>query len=253
MTAEQNPRLLDPRKTRQMPPRFCALGIMTKAPRAGEVKTRLQPPLSAEEAAALNVCFLRDTATAISRAGELTQGIAIYTPAGGERDYESILPKDFLFLLQRGSDFGDRLSNATADLLQAGFAACCLIDSDSPTVSADVFREAASALRDKADVVLGPTDDGGYYLIGSKKLHCELFQKIDWSTERVLEQTLRRATESGLSVHLLPKFFDVDDPAALRRLSEELLSPSPNHSAPATKTFMETWIARGGREKLFAR
>jgi len=224
---------------------------MTKAPRAGTVKTRLQPPLTAEEAAALNVCFLRDTAGAISEAGGLTQGVGVYTPMGEEDAYEKVLPPDFYLMPQRGEDFGERLTYAVEDLLRAGFTSCCLIDSDSPTVSAEVFREAVEVLSQEGErVVLGPSPDGGYYLIGMKRLYRNLFERIDWSTDRVAAQTLERARESGLEVHFLPPFSDVDDSLTLQRLCHEILSTEVR-IAPETKTFLADLIARDGRARIW--
>src|SRR5712691_9229268 len=110
---------------------LCALAVMTKAPRAGQVKTRLVPPLSPEDAAQLNVCFLRDTAAAITKAcGTSARGVGVYTPIGAEAAYIDILPGDFELLPQRGDGFGERLAFATEDLFQCGFASVCLIDSD---------------------------------------------------------------------------------------------------------------------------
>jgi glycosyltransferase A (GT-A) superfamily protein (DUF2064 family) len=87
--------------------------------------------------------------------------------------------------------------------------------------------------------VLGPSDDGGYYIIGLKKPHRQLFQDIDWSTERVLNQTIQRANESRLEVQLLPPAYDIDDDAGLRRLCNELLaSTTPAHIAPHTRDFL---------------
>ena len=202
---------------------------MTKAPRAGAVKTRLVPPLTAEEAAALNVCFLNDITASIQRSAEttgLSAGIAVYTPVGTEESYTDILPKEFLLMAQRGNGFGERLQFAVQDLLKIGFVSVCLINSDSPTVPSSVFTEATQVLAQPGDrVVLGPSDDGGYYLIGLKKLHARVFEEIDWSTEKVLQQTIDRAREIDLDVHLLPSWFDVDDRATLQRLSRDLLDP----------------------------
>src|SRR6266849_4964031 len=122
----------------------CALAVMTKAPRAGQVKTRLVPPLTPDEAARLNVCFLRDTAAAIAEAtGEIARGIAVYTPVGAEAAYTEILPVNFELVAQRGDKFGERLACATEDLFRIGFHSVCLIDSDTPTVSAEIYAEAA--------------------------------------------------------------------------------------------------------------
>src|SRR5712664_3865302 len=234
-------RVLDPATHASIGNDLCALAVMTKAPRAGQVKTRLVPPLSPEEAAQLNVCFLRDTAAAIAKAcGSTARGVGVYTPIGAEAAYIDILPRDFDLLPQRGDGFGERLAFAAADLFQCGFTAVCLIDSDSPTVSADVYAKAVELLSKPGDrVVLGPSDDGGYYLIGLKRNRPELFQRIAWSTESVLEQTKTRAGELNLEVSLLATGYDVDDAARLRRLCDELLSESSNADiAPNTRKFL---------------
>jgi rSAM/selenodomain-associated transferase 1 len=248
-------RVLDRQQGNQVSVGLCALAIMTKAPRAGAVKTRLQPPLTPSEAAELNICFLRDIAAAISEAGEHSKGVGVFTPAGSENEYADILPPDFDLIPQRGEGFGERLTNAADDLLHVGFESCCLINSDSPTATADAFREAVAQLQGADDrIVLGPSDDGGYYLIGMTKWYRHLFQEIDWSTEHVFAQTLKRACEIDLNVHVLPKFYDVDDGATLRRLCEELLSENSRPDvAPVTRKFLADLIAREGRERLCPR
>src|SRR5438270_7305297 len=240
-------RVLDPAAHASIGNDLCALAVMTKAPRAGQVKTRLVPPLSPEEAAQLNVCFLRDTAAAIAKAcGTTARGVGVYTPIGAEAAYVDILPSNFELLLQRGDGFGERLAFATADLFQCGFGSVCLIDSDSPTVSNDVYAKAVEFLTNPGDrVVLGPSDDGGYYLIGMKQSHPQLFERIDWSTEHVLEQTKQRAREFNLEVSLLPTGYDVDDAATLRRLCDELLSTkSTPDVAPITRKFLAALTSR---------
>ena len=235
-------RVLDPNLPGHMVRGLCALAVMTKAPQAGRVKTRLVPPLTPEQAAELNKCFLRDTAAAISNAAgaDTACGIAVYTPVGAESAYTDILPADFSLLPQRGDKFGERLYFAVEDLFKCGFESVCLIDSDSPTVPAENFAEAVELLSTIEDrVVLGPSDDGGYYLVGMKKPHRHLFEKIDWSTERVLNQTVQRAAEIDLEVKLLPTGFDVDDDAGLRRLRNELLGEQADDSvAPNTQRFL---------------
>jgi uncharacterized protein len=236
-----------------------ALAVMTKAPQAGRVKTRLVPPLTLEEAAELNKCFLRDTAAAISIACCSGDGfkpsnattlqcrpIAVYTPVGAESAYSDILPAGFSLLPQRGDKFGERLYFAVEDLFKCGFDSLCLIDSDSPTVPAENFEQAVELLSTSEDrVVLGPSDDGGYYLIGMNKPHWHLFEEIDWSTERVLNQTTQRATEIGIEVKLLPTGYDVDDDASLRRLCNELLGEQGDDSvAPSTRKFLAELVAQ---------
>lgn len=249
-------RILDPKNGAQVPSGLCALSVMTKVPRAGRVKTRLTPPLTPEEAAALNICFLRDTTTAITLAtaeGE-ARGIGVYTPPGEEAAYANILPHEFELILQRGDLFGERLTAAAEDLFAVGFASVCLIDSDSPTVPQSAYSDAARMLSQPGDrIVLGPSDDGGYYLIGMKQLHRRLFQEIDWSTERVAEQTIARAQEIGLPIEMLPTWYDVDDRATLRRLCDELLNPghSKGYAAPFTRHFLTDLVAREGRERIW--
>src|SRR5437763_15517176 len=118
-------RVLDRQWGNQTPAGRCALAIMNKAPRAGTVKTRLQPPLTPSEAAELNTCFLRDIASVISAVGERSQGVGVFTPVRSEKEYEGILPSHFDLIPQRGNGFGERLTNAADDLLHVGFESCC--------------------------------------------------------------------------------------------------------------------------------
>jgi rSAM/selenodomain-associated transferase 1 len=241
-----------------------ALALMTKAPRAGAVKTRLVPPLTNEEAAQLNRCFLQDTGTAISvccsrlaapnPGRSVACGIAVYTPVGAESEYCDILPAHFMLLPQHGASFGERLCFAADDLFKCGFGAVCLIDSDSPTIPAQNFATAVELLSLPGDrIVLGPCDDGGYYLIGLKQMHQEVFEGIDWSTERVLEQTKQRAAQIGVGVQELPRGFDVDDHATLHRLCDELLGKNArDHFAPKTQNFLRELIARDGRGRVWS-
>ncbi|MDQ6765274.1 MAG: TIGR04282 family arsenosugar biosynthesis glycosyltransferase [Verrucomicrobiota bacterium] len=252
-------RVLDPTLGAQVPPGLCALAVMTKAPQAGKVKTRLTPPLTPAEAAALNVCFLRDTTSAISItvSDGHARGIGVYTPVGQEAAYAEILPAHFELVAQRGDAFGERLTHATEDLLALGFEAVCLIDSDSPTVPQRAYNEATHLLLQPGDrIVLGPSDDGGYYLIGLKKLHTQLFENIDWSSEHVFQQTMDRARALGLEIALLPTWYDVDDRATLRRLCDELIGGTPTatpsgYAAVATHGFLASLVAREGRERIW--
>ena len=223
---------------------------MAKAPSPGKVKTRLAPPLTLEESAALNICFLRDTFTNISEVHNAA-GVAVYTPQGEEAAFHNIVPPNFLMLPQRGDNFGERLLAAAQDLLSAGFAACCLIDSDSPTVPHRALQLAVRALAEPGDrMVLGPTDDGGYYLIGLKHAHAHLFKNIPWSTSGVFDATMDRAAEQALDVTLLPRWFDVDDGPTLKRLVKEMFAndgkPTEAYAAPHTREFTAKLIQQKG-------
>ncbi|MGI8839066.1 MAG: TIGR04282 family arsenosugar biosynthesis glycosyltransferase [Pyrinomonadaceae bacterium] len=243
----------------------CALAMMIKVPRAGTSKTRLVPPLSADEAAALSVCLLRDTAANI--AGTSSQGsadgVAVYTPVGAEAAFNNLLPETFSLLAQRGEGFGERLFYAAEDLLRVGYESLCLIDSDSPTLPATLLRQAVEALARPGDrVVLGATVDGGYYLIGLKNGHRHLFANIDWSTPSVLSQTIERAAEINLEVELLPVWYDVDDGATLAYLCAELFSSNGEgvdrnglrgYNALHTRRFIYDFIKTHGRQRIWPR
>jgi uncharacterized protein len=225
----------------------CALAVMAKAPRPGKVKTRLSPPLTPEQASALNICFIRDTTENIQQVAEAgnSAGLLVYTPAGEEAAFDGILPAAFQLLPQRGDGFGERLLHACEDLFACGFSAVCLIDSDSPTMPQHALLQAVAWLSRSGDrVVLGGSDDGGYYLIGMKHVHQRLFEQIDWSTERVLDQTLQRAREIGVEAELLPAWYDVDDGPTLDRLRRELMAErGAGYDATHTRRYLESMQA----------
>ena len=237
----------------------CALAIMAKAPRAGKVKTRLSPPLTLEESAALNVAFLQDTAenlAAVATEGHAACLIA-YTPIGDEAAFDDLLPADFALVPQRGDGFGERLLHAVQDILALGFSSVCLIDSDSPTVPRLAFEQAVDELSRPGDrLVLGPSDDGGYYLIGLKHPHPEPFARIDWSTPAVFTQTCDRARTASLELVLLSRWYDVDDAATLATLESELLdglrppfAQLDGYAAPHTRASLLARLARNAARK----
>lgn len=203
-----------------------ALGIMIKTPKAGFSKTRLCPPLEPHESAAFSRCFLQDTAEnilAVSLERKNAIGVAVYTAAGSEQEFENLLPKDLLLIPQRGESFGDRLHYAAEDLFSVGFASVCLIGSDSPTLPSSYLRQMVDYLsRSEEGVAIGPTVDGGYYAIGLNAPCRRLFEDIDWSTDRVFEQTQARVAELEMREMTLPAWYDVDDGFGLERLLEEL-------------------------------
>ncbi len=228
---------------------ICALAVMSKAPRPGKVKTRLTPPLTPHEAAALNICFLRDTTLNIASVAEEggAAGLVCYTPVGDEEAFDGLLPASFSLIAQRGDGFGERLHLAATDILACGFGAVCLIDSDSPTLPTASLRAAVAELARPGDrVVLGGSDDGGYYLIGLKQPHSAPFERITWSTASVYEETLARLREASIAVVELPIWYDVDDAATLKTLRAELLegarpafASSGGFDAQRTRAFLQ--------------
>ncbi len=242
-------RILDPAERRDEFAGKCALAVMTKAPIPGKVKTRLSPPLTSEQASTLNSCFLRDTVNSLESA-TLTapaRWVISYTPIGEEAAFGGVLPDGALLLPQRGDGFGERLLFTAEGLFACGFSAVCLIDSDSPTVpTAEFSRAARTLLKPGNRAVLGPSEDGGYYLIGLQKPHPQLFSEITWSTSIVARQTLERAAEIHLPVELLQLWYDVDDSTSLQRLQTELFDPESDlprgYPAPNTREYLSGLI-----------
>jgi len=209
-----------------------AVAIMAKAPRPGTVKTRLCPPLLAAEAAALYRCFLLDKIAAV---GALTgaRPVIAYTPDDARAEFDALAP-GFALVPQRGPELGARLHSTLAGLLEAGHVGAIAVDSDTPTLPGAFLQQAVRRLSQTGpDVVLGPTEDGGYYLIGVRRAHRVLFDAMPWSTPQVLEVTLRRAADAGLRADCLPSWFDVDTPDDLERLKTAL---EGGDMAPASET-----------------
>ena len=199
---------------------------MAKAPHPGGVKTRLLPPLTLEQSAALNACFLRDTTQNIPEICAVSNacGIISYTTAGDQHLFEGLLPEDFALILQRREGFGERLLAAAEDILACGYGSVCLIDSDSLTLPASALRMAIDALNQPGDrIAIGRSNDGGYYLIGLKRAHPEPFSNIAWSTATVYAETVSAIAAAGIELVELPLWYDVDDGETLNLLREELL------------------------------
>jgi hypothetical protein len=215
-----------------------AVAIMAKAPMAGEVKTRLCPPLSLADAAELYRRFLLDK---VEQVGALrTASLAIaYTPAEARAFFEEVAP-GFVLVPQRGADLGDRLANSLSELLDKGHRGALAIDSDTPTLPLGFLQQALDlVVTPEIDVVLGPTEDGGYYLIGLRTVHPELFEGMAWSTSQVLPETLRRADATGLRVACLPPWYDIDTPDDLARLQTALAASDGDAPRHTRKFFLE--------------
>ena len=202
-----------------------ALCIMAKAPVAGQVKTRLCPPLSAGDAAELSRCFLVDK---IAQVRQVTRAepVVAYAPEGAQAVFESLAP-GFRLLEQRGGDLTARILSILERLFADGCDAAILIDSDTPTLPVGLLESAVTLVASGShDLVLGPSEDGGYYLIGPLRFRPELFEGMPWSTPAVLGETLRRAGALGLRTAQLPPWYDVDTAPDLVRLTAELAAGS---------------------------
>jgi rSAM/selenodomain-associated transferase 1 len=238
-----HPKMTHPKMTHPNA-KICAIAVMAKAPQAGRSKTRLVPPLTPDQAAALSAAFLRDITENIAAASReaAIHGYIAYAPLGLEPLFSGHLAEDTRLVLADGSTdmppkvqgFGRCLLHAVQSLLAEGYGAACVLNSDSPTLPTSILAMTAKLLAQPGDrAVLGPADDGGYYLLGVKQAHTHLFEDIAWSTENVAAQTIMRAREVGLELVMLPSWYDVDDAAALDRLIDSLDAPPPlNRSAP---------------------
>jgi uncharacterized protein len=194
------------------------LGIFAKAPQPGRVKTRLVPPLSEDEAATLYLACLEDV---VQRAGRISPNVRIfYDPSPGAEEFFQRKFPGVELQRQSEGDLGRRLTMAAEALLAGGAARIALIGTDSPTLPLSYLSDGLAIGKD-ADVALGPTVDGGYYLVAVRSSAWPaasiLFEGIAWSTEVVLEQTLERAREGSLRVKLLPQWYDIDRIADLPR------------------------------------
>lgn len=196
-----------------------ALAVFAKPPRAGEVKTRLVPPLRPEEAAELYACLLADVTAASAAACErlgLVPYLAVYPPEEAAA-LARRAPEGFRPLAQRGGDLGARMEAAAYDLAAAGHAPVLLRGSDSPALAPETLERAVEALRE-VDLVLAPDADGGYGLVGLRRPAPGLFDH-PMSTSRVLRDTLAGARARGLRWRLLEPGFDVDRPSDLARVA----------------------------------
>jgi rSAM/selenodomain-associated transferase 1 len=213
------------------------MAVMARAPEPGRVKTRLVPPLSDERAADLYRCLLLDKLQQVAGLPDIDPYLA-YTPLQARSSMLSLLPERFALIPQAGSTLGDRLHRLSAILLERGHPAVILIDSDSPTLPTPYLLDAVAQLHGgTTDLVLGPTDDGGYYLIGLKRPCRALFDDIPWSGPAVLTETLHRAAAQRLQAAVLPPWFDIDTPDDLTRLRRDLATAGAT-IAPHTRRFL---------------
>jgi uncharacterized protein len=212
-----------------------ALLVVAKRPAPGRTKTRLTPPLTPDQAAMLYECFLQDT-LAIMRQVPGVQPVIAFLPAGEDGYFRQLAP-DFELILQEGDDLGARLDNALTHYLGLGYARVAIMNSDGPTLPPAYLATAFAALEGDADVVLGPCDDGGYYLIGLKRPAPRLLREVRMSTPNVTADTLALAAEESLTVMLLPTWYDVDDAVALHFLAQEIAA-APAHIAVHTRALL---------------
>ena len=198
------------------------LGIFAKYWEPGRVKTRLAATLGNELASQIYQHFLTASLERFRLCGD--QRTLVFTPEPKRAAFEKLVgPRDWQLLAQQGDDLGERMSHFFEDRLEAGAESVVLIGSDSPTLPQAIMTTAFKELRTH-DLVIGPSADGGYYLIGMRKPLCGVFCNVDWSSSQVWTQTLQRVDELGeqASLAVLPEWYDVDTLDDLERLFREI-------------------------------
>ncbi|MCE3242695.1 MAG: hypothetical protein K0Q83_3202 [Deltaproteobacteria bacterium] len=197
-----------------------ALVILTKVPQPGQSKTRLVPPLSYAEAADLARALLLDQLQNLATFGGARLFIA-FTPETAAGFFDGFIAQGFTCFAQRGQSLGERMSHAFEHLFASRFANVILIGSDLPALPVRFFQQAYAWLEKSADVVLGPSADGGYYLIAMNRLITAIFDDIGWSSADVLSQTLHKLDDLSLKHELLSKWYDIDTGKDLERLQSQ--------------------------------
>jgi rSAM/selenodomain-associated transferase 1 len=187
--------------------------------------------LNTSDGTGLRTALLRDTLAAVAPID--AQKAVLYTPLDGEDEIQRMTPFDAIFLGQRGTTLGERMRNGASDLVARGFGRVVLVGADLPTLPAAYIVDALERLTQPQEaLVLGPSEDGGYYLIGLTHVHDELFDGIPWGTEDVLRRTREAAAALRLTVELLPIWYDVDRPSDLQRVRHRTAEgyPAANHT-----------------------
>lgn len=223
------------------PPRRTLI-VLAKAPAAGATKTRLCPDLTPEEAAAFAAASLVDTLAVARGVPGCTLRLA-HPPGAGEA-LATLLGEDLplTFAVPPG-DVGTAMCAAIARALDDGATRVALIGSDLPSLPPAHIAAAFARLDDGADIVLGPAEDGGYYLIAATAPHPTLFAGIPWSTDAVYARTAERVCACGLSLATLPPWYDIDGAEDLRRCMADLAA-DPCHPATATRAFFAAMAGR---------
>lgn len=228
--------------------------VFAKEPVPGAVKTRLSPPLTPEEAAGLYRGFVRDVCAAVARASAPGDRRVLAAPGGAGAFLAAVAAEHgFETAAQAGPDLGARMRAALSGELATGARSVVLVGSDSPTLPVELLQEAARRLEatpaGAAAAVIGPSGDGGYWLVGCAGAVPDLFDGIAWSTRDVLAETIARAARAQVDLGLLPFWYDVDDIADLRLLDAHLrwLAATGREAAPATREALAACTAaRGG-------
>lgn len=210
--------------------------VFAKAPVAGEVKTRLQPRMSAFDAARCYRAMAEDVVLGIHDSARVDP-VLFFTPTDSEDEFHRWFPHIEL-VAQAGSDLGERMLGAFSWARDMGYSRTVILGTDLPTITHETVAAALHAL-DDSDVVLGPSADGGYYLVGAREPHPALFTGVAWSTPSVLDATLANARAADLTVHLLAQGRDIDTYEDIVHLKDSLADSACRAEAPRTARVLD--------------
>ena len=206
-----------------------ALIVFAKTPEPGRVKTRLTSFLHPGEAAVLYEAFLAD---ALAQYQQLDADVRLYASPGGAPFPSSLVPDGVSLHRQEGAGLGDRMQRAVLDSFAAGYHAAVIVGTDHPTLPSAFVDAAFDALAQPLALTIGPSEDGGYYLIGMNDFYPEVFEDMTYSHAHVFDDTLDRAGRTRATITVLPVWYDVDTPGDLQRLVDDL----PACEAPLRRT-----------------
>lgn len=199
-----------------------ALAVFAKRPNPGQVKTRLTPALSAEQAADLYWAMVQDTWALVSKLSGVEPYLFVDQPWEG---FE-ILTAGQPVRIQHGADLGIKMYSCLLRLNECNFKRSIIIGTDSPTLPKAYIQTALELLVDERDAVLGPAEDGGYYLVGCRRPHVEMFAGVSWSSPHTLAETKSAFDAVGYRTHLTPVWRDVDSIDDVRRLATGPVGPA---------------------------
>ncbi len=220
-----------------------AIIIFAKAPVPGQVKTRLCPPLTQDEAASLHGSMVMDVVEHTRSLREFDIYLAC-TPSMDHPFFQTLAARHRLQLCEQvGEDLGQRMDHALTTILNRGYKHALLVGADIPNLSGHTYKQAKDMLQSK-DVVFGPTKDGGYYLVGMKIPNPELFANISWSTDRVLTQSQAQAEKLGLAMSLLEPEHDIDTFDDLQAFLDEKTELGKTKLSTRTANVFQTLVQR---------
>ncbi|NOS99205.1 MAG: glycosyltransferase [Phycisphaerales bacterium] len=224
--------------------------IFARYPAPGQVKTGLCPPLTPDQAAAIQRSCIRLVCERAFRVWPVRPTLVI-TPNDSEEAFRAIVGPYIRLLLQGEGNLGDRLARVVQDAFQSGDEEVLVIGSDSPTIPAGRFDDARTALQ-KSDVVLGPCDDGGFYLLGLKRTHVDLFKRVPWGTDGACSGLKDQAIACDLKVAAMDPWYDIDRPDDLARAVQDIRSVQREDDYELL-TVLESAIAAVPKRKAAAR